>query len=76
MIVIGPLHRVLSSKILLRPRVLPQPRSLGDRHCRNGIAESKVGCVLPLTQGSLVVTLFDQVSFFSEDPLAEKKSLG
>jgi hypothetical protein len=69
MIVIGPLHRVLSSKVLLRPRVLPQPRSLGDRHCRNGIAESKVGCVLPLPQGSLVVTLFDQVSFFSEDAL-------
>jgi hypothetical protein len=75
MIVISPLHRVLSSKVLLGPRVLPQPWSLGDRHCRNGIAESKVGCVLPLTQGSLVVTLFDQVSFFSENALPVIKSI-
>ncbi len=69
MIVVSPLHGVLPSKVLLGPRVLPQPRSFGDRHCRNGIAESEVGRVLPLPQGSLVVTLFDQMSFLSKNTL-------
>jgi len=75
MIIISPLHRVLPSKVLLGPRVLPQPRSLGNRHCRNGIAESKVGCVLPLAQGSLVIALFDQVSFLSKNTLPVIKSI-
>ena len=73
MVVVCPLLRVLPSKVLLRPRVLPQPRGLGDPECRNGVALSKVCRVLPLLDRPLVVPLLDQVGLFSEDSFSVQK---
>ena len=59
MVVVRPLLGVLPAEVHLGPPVLPQSRSFDVLESRNGVALSKVGRILPLAKGALVVALLD-----------------